>query len=289
MTHLKGLAMLIATSFLLAGCTSNAPIIAHRGASYLAPENTVAAANLAWEKNADAVEVDVYLSQDRQVVVIHDSTTERTAGPELEVAQTPAEQLRRLDVGSFKSPAYAGEPIPLLEEIIATVPPGKQLFVEIKCGPDVLSPLENLIEESGKRDRIVVIGFDLETVKDSKRLMSDIPTYWLVGTEKDEETKGWIPHSTTLIDEAAAGGLDGLNVHWAGLTPQFAQAVHDADLGLYVWTVNDPVEATRLTKLGVAGITTDRPGWLRRRLKGIPGAVHSVQSTLRGHPAKEQK
>jgi glycerophosphoryl diester phosphodiesterase len=243
-------------------------IIAHRGASYLAPENTVASAKLAWEKNADAVEVDVYLSADEQVVVIHDRTTKRTAGEELDVATSTAEQLRRLDVGSFKNEAYAGERIPVLEEIIATVPAGKRLFVEIKCGPEVLPALERIIAESGKRSQIVIIGFGLETVTASKRLMPDLPTYWLVGTKKDEQTEQWIPHSGALADQAAAAGLDGLNVHWAGVTEDFAKGVRKARLGLYVWTVNDAAEAARLARIGIDGITTDRPGWLRSELSG---------------------
>jgi glycerophosphoryl diester phosphodiesterase len=284
----KGLVLMISLVSILSGCSSNVGIIAHRGASHLAPENTVAAARLAWEKQADAVEVDIFLSQDSQVVVIHDSTTKRTAGEELEVATSTVAQLRQLDVGSFKDEAYAGERIPLLEEIIATLPPEGKLFVEIKCGPDVLSPLENTIVESGRRDQIVIIGFDLETVKASKRLMSDIPTYWLVGTKKDEETEVWIPHSATLVDEAASSGLDGLNVHWAGVTKGFAKRVQEAGLGLYVWTVNDPVEAARLVKLRVEGITTDRPGWLRAQLGGVSGPLRRVQATLRGQPAKEQ-
>jgi len=277
-----GLILMISLVSILSGCASNVEIIAHRGASNLAPENTVAAAQLAWEKQADAVEVDVYLSQDGQVVVIHDSTTKRTAGEELEVATSTVAQLRQLDVGSFKDEAFAGERIPLLAEIIATVPPERRLFVEIKCSSEVLSALENTIVESGKRDQIVVIGFDLETVKASKRLMSDIPTYWLVGTRKDEETEAWIPHSPTLADEVASTDLDGLNVHWAGVDETFVKSVRAADLGLYVWTVNDPLEAARLAKLGVDGITTDRPGWLRGQLKGIRRVLRVVQLGLRG-------
>ena len=251
-----------------AGCASQVQIIAHRGASYLAPENTVASAELAWDKNADAVEVDVYLSQDQRLVVIHDKTTKRTGGEELEVATTPAERLRELDVGRFKDDTYAGQRIPFLEEIIATVPKGRCLFVEIKCGPEILSPLENAIEASGKREQIVLIAFDFETITAAKRLMPDIGAYWLVGTKKDEETEAWIPHDPALVEDVASSGLDGLNVHYAGVTEEFASRVHALGLGLYVWTVNDPAEARRLVRLGVAGITTDRPGWLRRQLQG---------------------
>lgn len=257
------------TTVALAGCASRIEIIAHRGASHLAPENTVAAAKLAWERQADAVEVDVHLSQDGRIVVIHDGTTERTAGEDLEVAGTSAERLRQLDVGSFKAEAYAGERIPLLEEIIETVPEGKRLFVEIKCGPAILSRLENAIEASGKRERIVIIAFDVETIKAAKRLLPDLPAYWLVGTEKDEETEAWVPHGPALVAEAASSGLDGLNVHWAGVTADFAERVRAADLDLYVWTVDDPAAARRLARLGVTGITTNRPGRLRSKLYGL--------------------
>jgi glycerophosphoryl diester phosphodiesterase len=268
--------LMVSACFLvgLAGCSSGVSdltgieIIAHRGASHLAPENTVAAAQLAWAKGADAVEVDVHLSQDGRVMVIHDGTTEHTAGEDLEVAATSSARLRRLDVGSSKDAAFAGERIPFLEEIIATVPPGRKLFVEIKCGQEVLSPLENVIEASGKREQIVIIGFGLETVRAAKRLMPDIPTYWLVGTKKEEETEEWIPHDPKVIEEVTSSGLDGLNVHWAGVTPTFANRVCTTGIGLYVWTVNEPPEAKRLARLGVNGITTDRPGWLRTQLQG---------------------
>lgn len=262
------LGLLIVASVIGAGCSAKTAFVAHRGASYLAPENTVASAKLAWDKQADAVEVDVYLSTDGKVVVIHDGSTKRTGGEELEVAKSTSAQLRRLDVGSFKSASYAGEKIPLLEEVIATVPPHRKLFVEIKCGPEVLEPLEKIIDASGKREQIVIIGFGLDTVKASKKLMPDIPTYWLVGTKKDKETEKWIPHSPDLIKELAGTKLDGLDVHYAGVTKAFVKCVHKAGLELHVWTVDDPAEATRLAKLGVDSITTNRPGWLRAQLNG---------------------
>ena len=98
-------------------------IIAHRGASYIAPENTVASTILAWQKGADAVEIDVYLSSDDQVVVIHDSTTNRTTGGtnDLVVSNTTSTVLRSLDVGSWRGSKYAGAKIPFLHEIIDAV------------------------------------------------------------------------------------------------------------------------------------------------------------------------
>ncbi|OHB61857.1 MAG: hypothetical protein A2168_09055 [Planctomycetes bacterium RBG_13_50_24] len=251
--------------FIISGCSRPVEIIGHRGASYLAPENTMASVKLGWEKSAD-VEVDVYLTKDNKIVVIHDETTERTAVTDVNVAESTSDELRKLDVGSFKSEEYAGEQIPFLADIVETIPPGRKLYVEIKCGREILPYLQQLIADSGKMSRIVIIGFDLETVAMSKELM-DVPTYWLKGTEKIKDTEQWIPHDPQLAQTAKEKGLDGLDVHYAGVTKEFADAVKASGLKLYVWTVDDPEEAIRLIKLGVDGITTNRPGWLREQLK----------------------
>lgn len=259
------------------GCTKSVEIIAHRGASYLAPENTMASVMLAWEKGADA-EVDVHLSKDNHILVIHDATTKRTGRIDLTVKENEHQELRKLDVGSLKSEEFAGEQIPFLADIIKTIPPGRKLYVEIKCGKEILPILENLITQSNKMSQIVIIGFDLQTVTMSKELI-EVPTYWLKGTEKDKETEEWIPHNPRLVQIAKNNGLDGLDVHYAGVTKEFVDAVKAAGQKLYVWTVDDPEEAIRLARLGVAGITTNRPEWLRQQLKNKA----SIRQTMSGH------
>jgi len=248
----------------ISGCTKSVEIIAHRGASYLAPENTMSSVTLGWEKGAD-VEVDVHLSKDNRIIVIHDSSTKRTGKIDLIVKETEHRELRKLDVGSFKSEDFAGEQIPFLADVIETIPPGRKLYVEIKCGKEILPILEKLITESNKMSQIVIIGFDLETVTLSKELI-DVPTYWLKGTEKEKETEKWIPHNPQLVQIAKNKGLDGLDVHYAGVTKEFTDAVKASGQKLYVWTVDEPEEAIRLIGLGVAGITTNRPQWLRQQL-----------------------
>lgn len=249
----------------MSSCTRSVEIIAHRGASHPAPENTMAAVMLGWKEGAD-VEVDVYLTKDNQIVVIHDDSTKRTAGTDMEVAETTSEELRKLDVGSFKSEEYAGEQIPFLADIVETIPARRRLYVEIKCGKEILPFLRRLVIESGKISQIVIIGFDLETVASSKRSL-DVPTYWLKGTDKIKETEEWIPHDPKLVQMVKDRGLDGLDVHYAGVTKEFVDAVKASGQKLYVWTVDDPEEADRLVRLGVSGITTNRPGWLREQMK----------------------
>jgi len=121
----------------ISGCTKSVEIIAHRGASYLAPENTMASVMLGWEKGAD-VEVDIHLSKDERILVSHDSSTKRTGKIDLNIKETTSLELRKLDVGSFKSEKYANEQIPFLADVIDTIPPGRKLYIEIKCGKEVL-------------------------------------------------------------------------------------------------------------------------------------------------------
>jgi len=228
----------------------------------------MASVMLGWEKGAD-VEVDIYLTMDHRIVVIHDDSTKRTAVTDVNVAEATSDELRKLDVGTFKSPEYAGEKIPFLDEVLATIPPGRKLYVEIKCGREVLPYLRELLSRSGKISQVVIIGFDLETVTESKKLI-DVPTYWLKGTAKDKQTEEWIPHDPKLAREVRSRGLDGLDVHYAGVTKKFARAVKASGLKLYVWTVDDPQEALRLVELGADGITTNRPGWLEEQLSNRP-------------------
>jgi len=111
---------------------------AHRGASVEAPENTLAAVRAASDAGADAVEVDVYLSADNRIVAVHDKTLKRYGGPDKPIASMTYAELQKHEVGSWKDRKYAGEPIPLLSEILKTIPPGKRLFIEIKCGVEIL-------------------------------------------------------------------------------------------------------------------------------------------------------
>ncbi len=248
-----------------AGCRPAVEIIGHRGASYDAPENTMAAIQLAWDQGVN-VEVDVYLSKDNRIVVIHDASTKRTGGVNLKVKNTAAARLRELDVGSFKAPQFAGARIPFLEEVLAALPPARRLYIEIKCGREILPELRRVLADSGKMSQVVIIGFDLATIAEAKELIAT-PTYWLRSAVKDKKTGRPLPHDPNLIRIAKDGGLDGLDVAYAGVTPEWARAVKASRLEFYVWTVDDPIEARRLTGLGADGITTNRPAWLREQLR----------------------
>jgi glycerophosphoryl diester phosphodiesterase len=233
-------------------------IIAHRGASQDAPENTLAAVNLAWEKGADAVEVDVRLSMDNRIMVIHDADTKRTAGDRMAVRESMSSSLRTLDA-SCGIETYRGERIPFIEEVLSSVPEGKVLFVEVKTDTVIIPYLVKWLEDHPKKDRVAVISFDFNVCAMMKREIPDLPVYWLHYTLSGSYRSKW-------IDAAGEAGLDGLNFRYKGISREYVEAVHAAGLKMFAWAVDEPEEAARLIKFGIDGITTNRPGWLRKQL-----------------------
>jgi glycerophosphoryl diester phosphodiesterase len=229
-------------------------IIAHRGASYLAPENTVASALLAWELNADAVEVDIYLTKDNKIVCIHDATTKRTTGSNYRVSETESSILRSLDAGSFKDLKYKDEKIPFLTEVIKTVPEGKELVVEIKCGPEILPYLRKTISNNNNTN-YSFICFDLNTITETRKLFPEHPCYWLCSNKELLDKN---------LESIPATGLDGISLSFNLIDAGLMKKAESLGLEVYTWTVDNPSEAKRLYGLGVKGITTNRPGWLEK-------------------------
>jgi glycerophosphoryl diester phosphodiesterase len=245
-------------------------IIAHRGASADAPENTLAAVRLAWEQGADAVEVDVWLTRDRQIVVIHNETPARLSGGQSSqpIAEQSLVELQRLDVGSWKGPRWFGEAIPTLADVLATVPDGKRLYVEIKCGAEIVPVLVDFVRTTpAARDNLVLIGFSLEVLAELKRLLPSIPMLWVVELKQVLDSRVWSPSATECVRAVQQVGLDGLDVSACpGVDADFVATVHAAGMRLAVWTVDDQHETRRLIVAGVDAITTNRPAGLRERL-----------------------
>lgn len=233
--------------------------IAHRGASYLAPENTVAAANLAWELGADAVEVDVHLSTDNRAMVIHDKNTKRTCKNKTshEIAKTPSTLLRDLDAGIWKGEEFKGEKIPYLIEIINTIPDGKTLVVEIKCGQEIIPALSRCMEKSGKQKQIVFICFDWKTILATQEAFPENKCYWLSSSKSNLKKR---------MEEASEVGLAGVNLNYSIIDEEVVALAKENNLEVLSWTVDNPYEAKRLTEIGVTGITTNRPKWLKEEV-----------------------
>jgi glycerophosphoryl diester phosphodiesterase len=250
--------------------SSAVEIVAHRGASFDAPENTLPAFKLGWKQGADAVELDIWLSKDGQIVVLHDPNTKRIAGQDKKVSEQTLAELRGLDAGRWKDAKWAGEKLPTLDEALNIIPDGKQLFIEIKCGAEVLPELERALKQAAKKpQQIVIIGFSLPTMEAAKKRFPNLQVFWLSDFKKDKETGAWSPTVDELIRGAVAAKLDGLDLkaETEVLDAAFAQKIRAARLQFHVWTVDDPAIARKMVQIGVDGITTNRPEWLRQQLK----------------------
>ena len=248
---------------------SGTEIVAHRGASYSAPENTLPAVLLGWESGADAVEIDIHRTLDGRIVAIHDKDTKRTAGQEGLVAQLSLAHLQSLDAGAWKGPQWIGTRIPTLEQVLGTVPPGRTLVIEIKCPIGVLSDLERVLDASGKRNQAMLIAFDYDTIAEAKRRMPDLRSFWLYGFSGREAAHYKIASPESLLERVGKAGLDGLDVkHDGPWVEVLARSLGALGKALYVYTVNDSGQARWLRDIGVTGITTDRPGFLREALGG---------------------
>jgi glycerophosphoryl diester phosphodiesterase len=241
-------------------------IVAHRGASDEAPENTLAAFRLGWEQ-AVACECDVTLTKDGKLAVIHDATTKRTAGLDRRVAEQMLEELKSLDAGSWKGAKWAGEKIPALPEVLEIMPEGKRLFIEVKGGPEALPELERVLGAfPGKAPRVVIIGFGYDTMVQARKRFPKVAVFWISGSKADKKT-GQALDLDGLIAKARAGGLDGLDLEKGfPIDAAFVAKVRAAGLKLYTWTVDDAATARAEAAAGVDGITTNRPQGLRREL-----------------------
>lgn len=261
----------IVVAVLAGGSVAGGPkveIIAHRGESADAPENTMAAFNLAWKRHDDAIELDVHLTKDGELIVCHDPDTKRITGLPAVIKDTAIAELRRMDAGSWKGGAWAGEKLPTLDEVLATIPEGKRCFIEIKVGPEAVPAVEKAVRQSGKKpEQLVIISFHADTLALAKRRMPELKAYYLSSFKQDKESGVWSPTVDQLISKANSIGADGLDVSYKGpLDHAFVKKVKDANLGFYVWTVDDLAVARRMVELGVQGITTNKAAWLKDHL-----------------------
>ncbi|MFQ5737859.1 MAG: glycerophosphodiester phosphodiesterase [Acidobacteriota bacterium] len=232
-------------------------VIAHRGASGEAPENTLAAFRRAVQLNVDLVELDVRFSRDRRVIVIHDETVQRTTTGHGAVAEMTLNDLRQLDCGSWFDQRFKGERIPTLEEVIAVVRPTPvQLLIEIKDRPAPPEGFETLILETlgrnGMQSRAILQSFDLRAVKELKQIEPSVAAAALLDRR-----------SSDPVGEALEAGAETLAIKWKLLRPEIVEEAHRRGVQVYVWTVNKPKDIGRMRDFGVDGIISNYPQRIR--------------------------
>ncbi len=243
-------------------------IIAHRGAGQsnlqpdTPPENTLPAFAWAWspEVSADAAELDIHLTKDGEIVVIHDDTTDRTTNARLVVQEHTLAELRSLDAGSWKAPQFAGIRLPTLVEAMEIIPEGKRLFTEIKTGPRMVDRLAEVVRSSGKpAAQLPLISFNIDAIRRAKEKLPEHECYLLASPECDG--------LDALIQLVKRAGLDGIDAGFP-MPCGLLERIHDHHLKTVVWTVNDVEAARKMIEAGVHSITTDFPRQLRAALTG---------------------
>jgi len=262
-------------------------VIAHRGAADDAPENTLAAFKRAWQQGADGIEGDFHLTTDGEIVCIHDADTKRTAGQASKVAEASLAELRQFDVGAWKGERWRGARIPTLDEVLATVPEGKQMFIEIKCGPQILPALKQVLAGSGLRSgQAVVASFDAKVINEAKRLLPQLKALWLTDFKPGLIARAR-PSAREILQTLEKTGADGVGCRAHPVVDQaFMQTLRTAQKEVHIWTVDDVPMAKRYLQLGVNSLTSNRAGWLKQQLRsevdnsGMPDQAPNSASSI---------
>lgn len=230
-------------------------IFAHRGASAHAPENTLAAFELALAQNADGIELDVKLSADGHVVVIHDPTVNRTTGANGRVKDLSLADLRSFGAGSFFSEKFSGEKIPTLEEVFETV--GKRTFINVEL-TNYNTPRDHLVESAcmlvkkfNLQKRVMFSSFYASNLSKAMSYLPDVP-------------RGLLAFNGVVGAWArsfgyAFGKYQALHPSLKDVTPQQVQRVHRLKGRVHVWTVNQAEDMRHMFDWGADAIFTDDP------------------------------
>jgi glycerophosphoryl diester phosphodiesterase len=252
--------------------------LAHRGASALAPENTIEAFRLAVEAGAGGLELDVHMTRDGHIVVIHDATVDRTTNGTGAVSEMTLEELRRLDAGHNFSPdggptrPYRGRGVrvPTLGEVLREFP-GVAVNIEIKAGtPGIEEKVLGVLREANALGRALVVSTPHDIVKRFRKVsgghVSTGASRWEIGV--------FYISSRFRLERLVRPAYDALQVplRHRGLpvvTPRFVRAAHARGVRADAWTINQADEMRRLLDLGVDVIMTDRPGMLAEVLREI--------------------
>lgn len=230
-------------------------IIAHRGASAHAPENTLAAFELALAQGADAIELDAKLSADGHAVVIHDATVDRTTDGHGRVRELPLAELRRLDAGAFMAGEFRGEKVPTLEEVFDLL--GSRMYINVEL-TNYNTPRDHLVEsvcmlvkKFGLQKRILFSSFYASNLSAARSLLPEVPRGLLA--------LNGLPGAWARSFGFAFGKYQALHPNVKDVTPQQIQRAHRLKRRIHVWTVNAPKDMRRLFDWGVDAIFTDDP------------------------------
>ena len=237
-------------------------VIAHRGACDVAPENTLAAFQAALAAGADAVEMDVTRCATGEIVVIHDSTVDRTTDGKGRVGEMDLATLRELDAGAWFSPKFAGERIPLLQEVLELCANRLRVNIEIKGmgwrGDGIDREIAQLIRARGLARGTLVSSFNALALQRTALVAPELQRGFLHHPAQPESI---VRALSRFVAESQA-----LHPHHSLVTERYMRWARRQGYRVNTWTVNEPREMLRVISLGVDGIITNHPALLRRLL-----------------------
>ncbi len=241
-------------------------VVAHRGFSFAAPENTLAAARMAAEIGANGSECDVYRCKDGEIVVMHDEDVKRTTSGTGKVTDLTLAELKRLDAGSWKNDAFSDQRVPTLPEMLATLKnTGCASVVEVKM-PGISEQVVQTIRDAGMLGQAYVISFDANVVKEVRQLEPKLPCAW-VSSDRLDGTPA--QRADQLARKAKDCQCDTLDLHYQLLSPELIEELKKRNLHVWCWTVDDPVIMTALSAWGIDSITTNRPDLALEKLPHV--------------------
>ncbi|MBI3159402.1 MAG: glycerophosphodiester phosphodiesterase [Chloroflexi bacterium] len=239
-------------------------IFGHRGASAHAPENTLAAFRLAHSQGAEGIEFDVRLTGDGQVAVIHDDSVGRTTDGAGRVSRLPLAALREFDAGAWCDPAFAGERIPTLEEVLEMAGDDLILNIELKPAPGgrraLAAAVAARVRRHARQAQVLLSSFDRQALALARRALPETATGVLA---MPGAAGGW-----ARWRYAGRGPHRTLHLHHSDVSPRLLRRAHRAGQALFAYTVNAPEDLRRLFALGVDGIFTDDPALAGRVRRG---------------------
>lgn len=242
-------------------------IIGHRGASAVAPENTIAAFREALAVGAEGIEFDVRLTRDGVPVVIHDSTLRRTGGLPHRVADLTLTEIKKVDVGSWFSASFANENVPTLAELFTLFQSNNStLYLEMKCDSAsehraLAEACVKAIEEHALKERVIVECFQLSALRILKEIDPEIKT---VALFEPSFTNPSVLSDQRIINQARDVGTAALALHHRLARESLVQKAKDAGLHVAVWTVDDPAWIERARTTGVDALISNDPAKMLR-------------------------
>ncbi|MGE7659568.1 glycerophosphodiester phosphodiesterase [Bacillus altitudinis] len=229
-------------------------IIAHRGSSSAAPENTIAAFDVAVEQGADYIELDVQMTMDQHVVVIHDDTVDRTTNGNGLVKSYTLDQLKKLDAGSWFDQQYTNERIPTLQEILERYSQRIGILIEIKHPKrqiGIEKAVARIINRFAYSRHIMIQSFDVHALQRIKAFAPSLRTALIIKPDVFKLTKRKL---TTYSSFA-----NGLNMKKTMINKWWIDRIHSFGMEVFIWTVKDQKTADRIKKYPIDGVVTDNP------------------------------